>query len=534
MDENLTAEQRDLWQHLTTFSQEKLAPFDAQLSQGQQTSAEAYQLLVNEGLPELGLAKPFGSEASFSEQILVLAAIAQGSVSAAVMLASTWTAAAALSLYGKPAQFAETLQAAKQRPLAIAVTEPDGGGREAIQCSASKEVDGSWSLTGDKTLVVNGGQAAAYIVLAKTLRENRLQFVVPAGQAGLRELQPVHLAGLPAVPMATLRLNGVHVSKTQLLGYQDQGVTIARHINALARVMSAAISVGIGQRTMAIVKRYTRERVLGKSLLNMDAVIQLQAGELATKLRTSELLTWDAAQQVDQKRDFETAATMAAVTSSQNGVRMVQQASQLMGGVSTTSTLPLTQLMTEAQAITLATGTLTQLTRKIGRQALGVDHWDPLTADQPVAVAKRIQIGSLHQVVKTLRLTEEVPVTVGAIKNAKRIVALGQGAMEPATLLQAQQLAKWIGAAIAVTQPLTKLEQFSVEQLIGIDGATVTPEVIINIGISGAEQYVLGMAGAQHILSVNPDEKAPIFKVSQQAFVGTATDFLTGMIAALN
>ena len=92
MDENLTAEQRDLWQHLTTFSQEKLAPFDAQLSQGQQTSAEAYQLLVNEGLPELGLAKPFGSEASFSEQILVLAAIAQGSVSAAVMLASTWTA----------------------------------------------------------------------------------------------------------------------------------------------------------------------------------------------------------------------------------------------------------------------------------------------------------------------------------------------------------------------------------------------------------------------------------------------------------
>jgi len=42
------------------------------------------------------------------------------------------------------------------------------------------------------------------------------------------------------------------------------------------------------------------------------------------------------------------------------------------------------------------------------------------------------------------------------------------------------------------------------------------------------------MAGAQHIIAVNPDEKAPIFKVSQQAFVGTATDFLTGMIAALN
>ena len=370
--------------------------------------------------------------------------------------------------------------------------------------------------------------------MAKTLRENSLQFVIPADQTGLRLLAPVSLAGLPAVPMATLRLNGVQAEKNQLLGYQGQGLTIARHINALARIFIGAISVGIGQRTMAIVKRYTRERTLGKGLLNADTSIQQQAGILATKLRVNELLTWDAARQVDQKQDFEVAATMAAVTGSEHSGAIVQQASQLLGGIAATTALPLTQLAGEAQALSLVTGTLTQLQRQIGQQALGLTHTEPLTADQPVAVAKRIQVSSLHRVVKDLRLTEEVPVNVGSIKNAKRIIALGQGALEPATLLQAQQLAKWIGAAIAVTQPLTKLEQFSLEQLIGIDGATVTPEVIINIGISGAEQYVLGMAGAQHILSVNPDEKAPIFKVSQQAFVGTATDFLTGMIAALN
>lgn len=530
----LTPEQQELWQQLTKFSQEKLAPFDAQLAQGQQASTEIYQLLVNEDLPELGLAKPFGLGASLTEQVIAITAIAQGSVSAALTLAGTWVAATALTLYSQPAQFAETLQAAKAQPLALAVTEPDGGGRDAIQCSASKQAEDSWSLVGDKTFVLNGGQAAAYIVLAKTLRENSLQFVISADQTGLRLLEPVSLAGLPAVPMATLRLNGVHADKTQLLGYQGQGSTIARHINALARIFVGAISVGVGQRSVAIVKRYTRERTLGKGLLNADASIQQQAGVLATKLRVSELLTWDAAQQVDQKQDFEIAAAMAAVTGSENSRVIVQQASQLLGGIAATTALPLTQLAGEAQALSLVTGTLTQLQRQVGRQALGLNRAEPLTADQPVAVAKRIQVSSLHRVVKDLRLTEEVPVNVGSIKNAKRIIALGQGALEPATLLQAQQLAKWIGAAIAVTQPLTKLEQFGLEQLIGIDGATVTPEVIINIGISGAEQYVLGMAGAQHILSVNPDEKAPIFKVSQQAFVGTATDFLTGMIAALN
>ncbi|BDZ29678.1 acyl-CoA dehydrogenase family protein [Lactiplantibacillus sp. WILCCON 0030] len=534
MDLNLTAEQQALWQHLTNFSQEKLAPLDAQLAQGRQASAEAYQLLVTEGLPELGLAQPFGLELDLSTQALAVAAVAQGSVSAAVMLATTWVTATALTLYGKPAQFAETLQAAKTKPLAIAVTEPDGGGRQASQTSASKQADEHWSLVGDKSFVVNGGQAAAYLVLTRTFRGNHLQFLVPATQKALRVLEPVQLAGLPGVPAATIRLNGVSATTSQILGYQDQGMTIARHIDALARIFIGAISVGVGQRTLAVVKRYAHERALGKGLLSDEPLIQQQAGELAIRLHTSELLTWDAAQRVDQKQDFEVAATMAAVTAAENSLVMTQQAAQLIGGIAYTKALPLAQLTGEAQALGMMTGAKAQLTRQVGWHALGIDERKQLTADQPVAVAKRLKVADLHRVVKTLRLTEDVPVTVGSIKAAKRLIVLGQGALEPAVLLQAQQLAKWIGAAVAVTQPLTKLEQFSQNQLIGIDGATVAPEVIINIGISGAEQYVLGMTGAKHILSVNPDEKAPIFKVSQQAFVGTAADFLTGMIAALN
>ncbi|WP_222843380.1 FAD-binding protein, partial [Lactiplantibacillus plantarum] len=118
--------------------------------------------------------------------------------------------------------------------------------------------------------------------------------------------------------------------------------------------------------------------------------------------------------------------------------------------------------------------------------------------------------------------------------TAKRVVALGRGAMEPAVLLQAQQLAKWIGAALAVTQPLTAMEQFSIEQQIGASAVTVAPEVLINIGVAGDDDYLAGMAGAQHVLSVNTDEQAPIFKHSQQIFVGGAAEFLAGMVAALN
>ena len=72
------------------------------------------------------------------------------------------------------------------------------------------------------------------------------------------------------------------------------------------------------------------------------------------------------------------------------------------------------------------------------------------------------------------------------------------------------------------------------DQQIGATAVTVAPEVLINIGIDGDDDYLAGMAGAQHVLSVNTDEQAPIFKHSQQIFVGDAAAFFVGMVAALN
>lgn len=145
-----------------------------------------------------------------------------------------------------------------------------------------------------------------------------------------------------------------------------------------------------------------------------------------------------------------------------------------------------------------------------------------------------LAVSDLHWVVKRLNLTKDVPVNVGKITKAKRIVALGRGALDSDVLRSAQQLAKWIGAAVAVTEPLTALDQFTSDQQIDRQDVLVAPEVLINIGISGGDQFNASTAGAQHVLSVNVDGHAPIFKRSQEVFVGTAAEFVTGMIEALN
>ncbi|WP_353989850.1 electron transfer flavoprotein subunit alpha/FixB family protein [Pediococcus argentinicus] len=117
-----------------------------------------------------------------------------------------------------------------------------------------------------------------------------------------------------------------------------------------------------------------------------------------------------------------------------------------------------------------------------------------------------------------------------SIGTAKRIIALGRGAQSESVIKKANELAGKIGAIVAVSRPLTDLPEFSHEQQIGQSGNTVAPDLIINLGISGAVQYVVGIQNAKTVVSVNTDPKAPIFDVSQYKYVGDAEAFLDGLI----
>lgn len=66
---------------------------------------------------------------------------------------------------------------------------------------------------------------------------------------------------------------------------------------------------------------------------------------------------------------------------------------------------------------------------------------------------------------------------------------------------------------------------------IGIGGASLSADLLINLGISGAVQYTVGIKNAKKIVSVNVDKDAPIFDESDFAYVGDVTDFLNALLA---
>jgi electron transfer flavoprotein alpha subunit len=100
------------------------------------------------------------------------------------------------------------------------------------------------------------------------------------------------------------------------------------------------------------------------------------------------------------------------------------------------------------------------------------------------------------------------------ISDAEVIIACGRAFKKQKDLLLIEPLAKALGAEIACTRPLIENGWFDPRKQIGLSGRTVKPKLIINLGISGAVQYIEGMKESEVIISINNDIDNKLFDIS--------------------
>lgn len=134
------------------------------------------------------------------------------------------------------------------------------------------------------------------------------------------------------------------------------------------------------------------------------------------------------------------------------------------------------------------------------------------------------------------RLLQEQPLPLSSddISKAEVIIALGLGANSEKVVNLARQCAQKLNGVIAITRPLSDSGRFAPELVIGQSGSMVKPRFILNLGISGAIQYVLGMDKAELIVAVNIDPQAPIFAIAHYAVVDDAESFLNALLTRLD
>ena len=117
-----------------------------------------------------------------------------------------------------------------------------------------------------------------------------------------------------------------------------------------------------------------------------------------------------------------------------------------------------------------------------------------------------------------------------SISEAEIVVSGGRGLKGPENWGMIEELADVLGAATACSKPVADIGWRPHSEHVGQTGITVTADLYIAIGISGAIQHLAGVNSSKVMVVINTDSEAPFFKAADYGIVGDAFEVVPQLI----
>ncbi|HLG49502.1 MAG TPA: acyl-CoA dehydrogenase family protein [Reyranella sp.] len=384
MDFEPSAEQQMLIDQVRRYVREEILPLEAKLDpDASELPPEDFKRLTEKtkamGLFGIDIPKEFGGpDIDIVTRVLLAIEMAQHRAGLYVPCYGTFGGAGLAQIFEanddqKERYLYPTLRGEKKAFFGL--TEPSGGSdpARAIQTRAERK-DNGWVLNGAKIFISNADRAQYGIVFARTDaskgRAGITCFIIDSDTPGFHVRRVVHT--LRSSHYATeLEFKDCWVSDHQVLGEVNKGFAVANDRLTRQRIPYAAgcIGVAIAAHEMAIEWAKMRQ-TFGEKLANRQAV-QWMLVDNEIDIRTAKHFTLEAAEKARRGLPFRIEASIAKLTASEGGGRVVDRAMQIHGGMGMTKDLPLERWYREMRIRRVGEGPSEVQRMVIAREILG-------------------------------------------------------------------------------------------------------------------------------------------------------------------
>lgn len=335
-----TVEEREaILDAVRDFTETELAPFAAERDEKHLFPRESLHRAGELGLGGIYVSEQYGGTGlSRADTVLIFEELAKGDPAVAAYISIHNMVVWMIDTYGDDAQRSTWLPplTAMQEFGGYCLTEP-GAGSDAANISTSAVRDGDdFVLTGVKQFISGAGEAAVYVVMARTGEPGAKgisAFLVQGDAEGLSFGAPEKKMGWHAQPTRQVILDGVRVPASAMLGEEGRGFAIAMSALNGGRLNIAACSLGGAQWALDRAVQYVHERVAFGEPLSEKQSIMFAIADMRTDLQAARLMVADGARAVDEHApDATMRCAMAKRFATDAGFDVANRALQLHGG----------------------------------------------------------------------------------------------------------------------------------------------------------------------------------------------------------
>jgi isovaleryl-CoA dehydrogenase len=240
---------------------------------------------------------------------------------------------------------------------AMGMTEP-GAGTDVLGMQTSAERHGDvYLLKGRKTFITNAPDAFCFLVYAKV--DGRITaFVVDRSCEGFSTGPHIEKMGMRAAPMGELIFEDCAVPAANLLGAEGGGMTHMMRNLEIERICLAAMSLGIADRCVDIMLRYSVERhAFGKPIAEFGQ-IQRYVAESYARTEAARCLVYAVASEVGPERRNRIGTDAAKLFAAPVGKEVADNAMQVLGGWGYCTEFTVERLLRDAKLLEIGGGTL--------------------------------------------------------------------------------------------------------------------------------------------------------------------------------